>query len=158
MRIKDMVKYVITQFCVITVGILFVSGVANLILSQVRQETVTYSANYPLLVVFTGLISALPSFLLWFKEEPTKRQCHIRMFLHFAAVELIVMVEGFFLGWYRDGVGAVILFVIIFLVYLLVYVHAYFTNKDTADAINEALQRFHNEEDDGEIDPSDPCD
>lgn len=151
MRIKDMVKYVITQFCVITVGILFVSGAANLILSQGRQETVTYSANYPLLVVFTGLVSALPSFLLWFKEEPTKRQCHIRMFLHFAAVELIVMVEGFFLGWYRDIVGALILFVIILLVYLLVYVHAYFTNKDTADAINEALLRFNCEEEDEQI-------
>lgn len=153
MRIKDMVKYVITQFCVITVGILFVSGAANLILSQMRQETVTYSANYPLLVVFTGLVSALPSFLLWFKEEPTKRQCHIRMFLHFAAVELIVMLEGFFLGWYRDIVGALILFVIILLVYLLVYVHAYFTNKDTADAINEALLRFNCEEGDEQIKP-----
>lgn len=140
---RDMIKYVISQFFVITVGILFVTSVPDLIISIATGKVITYPMTYPLLVIFTGMLSSFPSFLLWFKEEPTKKQCYIHMVLHFVAVEAIVMLEGFCFQWYQNTKEALVVFGMVALVYVFVYAYSYFTNKDTADAINEALSRFN---------------
>lgn len=143
---RDMIKYIISQFFVITVGILFVTSVSNLVAAITKGDAITYSVYYPFLVLFTGFLSSLPTVLLWFREEPTKKQCYIRMAMHFVAIEAIVMLEGLWFGWYHSLGEAMKLFGIVIMVYLFVYAYSYFTNKDTADAINEALARFHQEE------------
>lgn len=143
---KDLLKYVISQFFVITVGILVITCLPNLAATFKGESVITYSAFYPYLVIFTGFLSSLPSVLLWFREEPTKKQCYIRMALHFVVVESIVMLEGYWFEWYKNAGEAVKLFGLILLVYLFVYIYSYFTNKDTADAINDALARFNQEE------------
>ncbi len=136
----------ISQFFVIAVGILFVSNLPNLFAALKGEEIVTYTGYYPLLIIFTGFLSSLPTCLLWFREEPTKRQCYVRMVLHFIVVEMIVLLEGFLFGWYYNLADGIKLAGMVALVFVIVYVYSYFANKDTANAINEALAGFWQEE------------
>ncbi len=143
---RDMIKYVVSQFFVITVGILFVSGIVNFAAVLNGEELAPYTPHYPLMIIFTGILSSLPTCLLWFREEPTKKQCYLRMLLHFVLVEAIVLAEGWWLLWYKNLAEGMKLAGIVILVFLFVYVYSYFINKDTADSINAALERFREEE------------
>lgn len=147
---RDMLKYVISQFFVITVGILFVTGISNSFAILNGEGVMEFQVTYPYLVILTGFLSSLPTCLLWFKEEPTKRQCYIRMGMHFVAVEVIVLLEGLWFGWYQNFSEGLKLFGIVIFVFLFVYAYSYFANKDTADTINEALAKFHQEENEEE--------
>lgn len=142
---RDLMKYLISQFFVITVGILVITSLPNLG-ATLRGEEIVYGSFYPYMVIFTGFLSTLPSVLLWFREEPTKKQCYIHMAMHFIAVQVIVMLEGFWFEWYQNSNEAIKLFGLVLLVYLFVYLYSYYTNRDTADAINDALARFNQEE------------
>lgn len=143
---RDLMKYLISQFFVITVGVLVITSLPNLGATINGEETVVYNAFYPYMVIFTGFLSSLPSVLLWFREEPTKKQCYTRMAMHFVAVEVIVMLEGLWFEWYKNATEAIKLFGLVILVYLFVYMYSYYTNKDTAEAINDALARFNQDE------------
>lgn len=141
---KDMIKLVVRHFFIITVGILFITSFINLF-----GEVKSIPPQWPWQIMLTGAVGALPSFLYYFKNEPTKRQFHIRCVIHFALIEAIIMAEGALLKWYDNAADALIIFGVILLVYVFVWVISMLLDNSTADNINKALTKFNeNEKDD----------
>ncbi len=143
---KDTVKLVISHFFIISTGVLFIISLSNLL----------FGGNEPLLpelpwqIFLTGMLGALPTFLFYFKNEPTKKQFRIRCIIHFIVIEAVVMTEGALFGWYGSLADSLVLFVVILAVYLFVWAYSYFMNMHLARDINAALKRF-NEDDEDEI-------
>lgn len=140
---KDIIKMVIMHFFIITVCVMFVISFINVL----TNNTFYYlTADFPWVIMLTGLLTALPSILLYFKTEPTKKQFIIRVIIHFIIIESIVMVEGVLFKWYTSLFEAILIFGMIIIVYVLVWLFSYITNLSTAKGINEALKRFNNED------------
>lgn len=135
---KDIIKLVVTHFFVITVSVLFVISLADT-LSGVKS----FPVDYPWMIIITGIITALPSFLFYFKTEPTKKQFKFRFRIHFVIIESIVMVEGYLLGWYTDLLWGIIIFLMVLLVYAIVCIYTFATHWSAAKDINKALERFN---------------
>ena len=144
---KDTVKIVITHFFIISTGVLFIISLSNLLFDGNEP----LSPELPWQIFLTGILGALPSFLFYFKNEPTKNQFRVRTVIHFIVIETVVMTEGAFFGWYGNFVGALVLFVVILAVYLFVWVYSYFMNMHLAKDINAALKRFNEDDEDDEI-------
>ena len=144
---KDTVKLVITHFFIISTGVLFIISLSNLLFDGNEP----LSPELPWQIFLTGILGALPSFLFYFKNEPTKNQFRVRTVIHFIVIETVVMTEGAFFGWYGNFVGALVLFVVILAVYLFVWVYSYFMNMHLAKDINAALKRFNEDDEDDEI-------
>lgn len=138
---KDMIKLVITHFFIITVGVLFVTSLSNL-----AEGNKLIPAELPWQILLTSAITALPSFLFYFKKEPTKKQFVARCIIHFVIIESIVMAEGALFGWYKGFLGGVILFGMILFVYLIVWIYSYFMSRSLANDINSALKRINEDE------------
>ena len=143
---KDTVKIVITHFFIISTGVLFIISLSNLLFDGNEP----LSSELPWQIFLTGILGALPSFLFYFKNEPTKNQFRLRTVIHFIVIETVVMTEGAFFGWYESLIGALVHFVAILAVYLCVWAYSYFMNIHLAKGINAALKRF-NEDDEDEI-------
>lgn len=137
---KDAIKMVVTHFFVICVAMLFFTSVGNLL-----EGVTALPIAYPFQVMITGLLTAVPSLLFCFKNEPSKKQFYLRFFIHYCIIEAIVMTEGALLGWYSDFINALVVFVIVMLVYAVVLLYSHYVDSDTANNINKALNRFHDE-------------
>lgn len=144
---KDTVKIVITHFFIISTGVLFIISLSNLLFDGNEP----LSSELPWQIFLTGILGALPSFLFYFKNEPTKNQFRLRTVIHFIVIEAVVMTEGALFGWYGNFVGALVHFVAIIAVYLFVWVYSYFMNMHLARDINAALKRFNEDDEDDEI-------
>lgn len=144
---KDTVKLVISHFFIISTGVLFIISLSNLLF----EGNEPLSPELPWQIFLTGILGALPSFLFYFKNEPTKNQFRLRTVIHFIVIEAVVMTEGALFGWYGNFVGALVLFVVILAVYLFVWAYSYFMNMHLAKDINAALKRFNEDDEDDEI-------
>lgn len=139
---KDTIKMVVSHFFIITVCVMTVIAVSNLL----AGNTTCYPQEYPLHLLLVGSTSALPSFLFYFKQEPTRRQFIIRMILHFCCIETVVLVEGWLLGWYDTAADMAIVAGMVVLVYLAVWFITRRSNNKAAQGINEALKNFNDED------------
>lgn len=139
---KATIKMIVGHFLVICVAVMFFTSTLNLILGNKYLPIC-----YPFQILLTGLITAVPSALFYFKNEPSKKQFYLRFLIHFCIIETIVMIEGSLFGWYSDIGEAIIVFVIVILVYLAVLLYSRFEDANTAKNINNALERFHKEND-----------
>lgn len=141
--IKDTLRFALIQFFIITVCIMFVIATVN---------TMSFGVHYPIdgtfpwVMMLTGLITSLPSFLLCFRNEPTKRQYYVRILLHFICIEAIVMTEGRLLGWYTTVQYGLIIAAMVMGVYALVWFFSTLALKSTAKSINKALEQFNSDE------------
>ena len=138
---REIIKMVITHFFVITVSVLFVESVLNLFLNDID-----YDAYYPWKVMLTGFVGAIPSFLFYFKKEPTKKQFLIRIIIHFILIETSIMLLGILFDWYNTFWGGLIIFAAIFLVYAFVWFFSIRMNTSMADDINSALEKINRDE------------
>ncbi len=142
---KAIIKMIVSHFLVICVAVMFFTSILNL---SVGQKFLPI--YYPFQILLSGLITALPSALFYFKNEPSKKQYYFRFLIHFCLIETIVMIEGSLIGWYNDIAEAIIVFVIVILVYAAVLVYSRLENTFTARSINDALKKFHEQDNDGE--------
>lgn len=144
---KDTVKLVITHFFIISTGVFFIMSLSNLLF----DGNGPLSPELPWQVFLTGILGALPTFLFYFKNEPTKKQFKVRTVIHFILIESVVMTEGALFEWYGSLVDALVLFVVILAVYLFVWAYSYFMNIHLARDINAALKRFNENDGDEEM-------
>lgn len=140
--LKDIAKLVVTHFFIITVGVLFITSLSNLI-----EGNKTIPSELPWQIILTGIIGAVPSFIFYFKKEPTKKQFRIRCIIHFIVIETLVMTEGALFCWYEEFLEAMVMFSIILLIYIFVWVYSYLMNLTLANDINNALKRINENED-----------
>lgn len=139
---KDTIKMVISHFFIITVCVTAAIGVSNLFAPGFSG----YPKEFPLHILFVGATSALPSFLFYFRKEPTRRQFVVRTILHFFCILGIVLGEGYLLKWYESVKEILIIGGIVILVYLMVWVITIHSNNRVEQGINEALRNFNNDE------------
>ncbi len=139
---KDTVKMVISHFFIITVCVMTAIGVSNLF----AQDFPGYPKEFPLHLLLVGATTALPSFLFHFKTEPTRKQFICRMLLHFTCIMIIVLGEGYVLGWYDNIRGMAIIAGTIVLVYLAVWFITVRTENKIEQGINEALKNINQDE------------
>ena len=138
---KDAIKLVISHFFIITVCVLTVIGVSNLFTSDFSG----YPKEFPLHLLLIGASSALPSFLFYFKNEPTRKQFVIRIILHFCCIMAVVLGEGRLLGWYDSFAEMAVIAGMIVLVYLAVWFISVRAGSKTEQNINEALKNINND-------------
>ena len=138
---KYILKFIILHFFIITVGVLFFTSAGNLF-----YEDVVYPAWYPWMVMLTGFIGAIPSFLFYFKNEPTRKQFLFRVILHFIIIETLIMTEGRLFDWYDTLLDGLVIFGMIFTVYVFVWFFSYRLNFSVAKDINDALKRINDDE------------
>lgn len=139
---KDTVKLVINHFFIISVGVLFIVAISNTF-----EGSKPLSAEVPWQVLLTGIAGALPTFLFYFKNEPTKKQFIARTAVHFVLIETIIMTVGRLFSWYDNLIEALLFFAVVLAVYLFVWLYSYFMNMYLAKDINSALKRFNKDED-----------
>lgn len=132
---KEMIKMVVIHFFIITVSVLFCTGI-----SELASGTKSLCIDYPFIIIITGIVGALPSFLFYFRNEPTQKQFWLRMVIHFFIVEGIIICEGAFVDWYHEFLEALILFLMVLFIYLFVVLCTFIMYRNTANEINKALR------------------
>ncbi len=142
-QFKDALRFALIQFFIITVCVMFVISLVNTVFGNFGS---IISADFPWIMMLTGLLTSLPSFLLYFRDEPTKKQFYFRAALHFCCIEAIVLFEGHLLGWFGNISGCLIVASMVLGVYLLVWFFSALLQKSTAKNINDALKEFNSDE------------
>ena len=140
--LKDSVKMVISHFFIITVCVTTVIGITNLFSADFQG----YPKEFPLHMLLVGATSALPSFLFYFKKEPTRKQFILRIVLHFCCIEAVVLGEGWLLNWYDAPADMAIVAGCVVLVYLAVWFITARSNNKVEHGINEALKNINQDE------------
>ena len=143
---KDTIKMVISHFFIITVCVTAAIGISNMFVPGQQG----YPKEFPLHLLLVGSTSALPSFLFYFKGEPTRRQFIIRIILHFICIMGVVLGEGYFLGWYGSALDMAIVAGLVVLVYAAVWIITMRSNTKAEQGINEALKRFNTDDNEEE--------
>ncbi len=136
---KDMIKIVFQHFLMITVGVLFFTGI-----SAFSRES--YPATYPWAVLLSGVVGSVPSLLFYFRNEPTRGQFIVRVVLHFIFIVIAIMTLGYFFGWYTDFSEGISVFIGVIIVYVLVWVLSFWLDQAQANSINDALKRLNDDE------------
>ena len=139
---KNTIKMVISHFFIITTSVTAVLGVCN----YFSSDFTGYPREFPLYMLLIGATSALPSFLFYFRGEPTRSQFIVRVVLHFLCILAVVLGEGWLIGWYDSPAEMAFIVGIVVLVYIIVWVVTMHSNSKAEQGINEALKRY-NEED-----------
>ncbi len=133
---KESIRFVVMNFFVITVGVLFVISLATT-LGGVEY----YPTEYPWMILLTGLLTSFPALIYHSKKELSEKQLKIRFVIHFIAG--IVMTLGYIWKWYESLGYAVIVFLMYMFVYAIVMAYSYFIQYRTAISINKALKDFN---------------
>ena len=142
--LKNAIRFAVLQFFIITVCVMFVISFFGLFADNSKQ---LFDSSFPWIMMLTGLLTSLLSFLFYFKNEPTRKQFNIRRMIHFFSIEAVVLLEGFLLGWYTSFIGALVVAAMIMIVYTLVWIFSAISDRNTASSINKALQNLNADED-----------
>lgn len=142
--LKNAVRLAVTQFFVITVCVMFVISASNALFTDVVSFPLDWS--FPWVMMLTGLLGALPSFILVFKNEPTKKQFYRRLAIHFLAIEAVILIEGYILRWYTTFSFMLVVALMVAAVYAMVFLLSHLYEKHKVKNINNALQNFNSDE------------
>lgn len=143
---KDTIKMVISHFFVITVCVTAAIGIPNAFMPNHKG----YPTEFPLYMLLIGATSALPSFLFYFKKEPTRKQFILRVILHFCCIMAVILGEGRLLGWYGSVTDMLYTAICVIVVYLAVWLITSRANKNAAEGINSALKNLNADNDEDE--------
>lgn len=143
---KDTIKMVVSHFFVITVCVTAAIGIPNAFIPDHKG----YPTDFPLNILLIGATSALPSFLFYFKKEPTRRQFILRVILHFCCIMAVILGEGRLLGWYSSITEMFYIAACVIVVYLAVWIITTRASQNVADNINSALKTINTDSDEEE--------
>lgn len=143
-KFKEILRLSVAHFFIITVCVMFVISAVNFLFNKDFQYHI--DGSFPWVMMLTGLLGALPTFLFFFLHEPTKRQFYFRVALHYLLINAVILSEGRLLGWFENIPEMLVVAAMILAVYVLVWVFSTVAEKTQADNINKALQRFNEDE------------
>jgi hypothetical protein len=138
MDFKEFCKKNLMEFFIIVTGITVAMAVLGL--SFYPEAKIGYGAFLSPIVF--GMVSILPSFLLYSRKELTFRQMLIRRILHFAALELVLTVFGMIFHIFESADVIISFLLSVFAVYLFTNVIQYIISSKTAIRINEGLKKL----------------
>ncbi len=143
-ELKDVARFMLSQFFIITVCVMFVITAANTLFSGGFNYPI--DGSFPWVMMLTGFLGSLPSCLFYFKEEPSKKKFYLRMLLHYLVLNAVILGEGRLLRWYSGFSEMLVIAASILTVYLLVWVFSLISQTNTSRSINKALEEFNVDE------------
>ena len=139
---KSLLRFFLSEFFIITVCVMFVIAAVNTLVYGMYP----IDSSFPWVMLLTGFLGAVPTVLLNFRNEPTRRQFFVRVVLHFLSIEALILTEGALLGWFRDIQNFIVVAAMILAVYALVWGFSALSQRATADNINKALKKYNEDE------------
>jgi hypothetical protein len=138
MSIQDFCKKNLMNYFIVVTGV----TVAMAVLGLNFDRSARFGYEALLSPVVFGAVATLPSFILFSRKELSFRQMLIRRILHFAALELVLILFGYLFGIFK-GFHVVLSFAFsVLAVYLFTEVIHYLMDSRTAGKINEGLKRI----------------
>lgn len=110
------------------------------------KESVT-EASIPFLtlpeILSIGILCGISTEFLLPQRELHMAEVRIRLLVHYILINVIVLVCGYFYGWYALDPGSVLLMCITSAgVYAFTFFMNYYKDKKTSDEMNEKLKRY----------------
>ena len=135
---KKTIKLILTQFFIITTGVLFGIGLMSLIANWHDP----WPWYMPFQIIFVSICTALASLIYLSKKELSKKAIIIRAIIHLIVLLAIVYTSGYFFKWWSELSGILFVGAIFILVYVTVAATTYIIEKKDSKKINEALKKI----------------
>lgn len=136
MDFKEFMRAIIKQYFVIYTGTMIATFCFCLVFYPEESLPVSYLAW----MMLFALCGTLPSLIFYSKKELSKEQWGIRKGIHFVLLEGVLLTAGKVLGMYRGVKQGFWFAIAVFVVYVFVCVFGYWSEKKTAEALNEKLR------------------
>ena len=138
-----MVKKILNVTAVISAAVMMIYFVNRLIYSGSDiSRTQMPVTDLPAILVIS-FICAVGTVLIQDGNDETvsRRESLLRYIIHIIFLVAVVLIGGYFLGWYTLGIGGILIMVIsIAFVYAFTFFMIYYNSKKTADEVNKKIK------------------
>ena len=141
----SIVKKLFVQSMIISTSILFLNGI-NMVLQHFAGHDISLLWYHPVTIVLTGVLCALPSFLLRDSDRWDRKTFWVRVPLHCLALYAVVAGAGYLFRWYDDVESWISVSVIFFVIYVFVWLSSHWLDKQDEKKINHALDTIRDSE------------
>lgn len=136
MDFKEFMHFLLRQYFVIYTG----SMMATFCFCLAFYPGEVLPVSYLAWMLLFSLCGTLPGLVFYSKKELSKEQWIIRKGIHFVLLETVLLTAGRILGMYQGMKQGVWFAITIFAVYVFVVAISYWSEKRTAEALNEKLK------------------
>ncbi len=141
----SIVKKLFVQSMIISTSILFLNGI-NMVLQHFAGHDISLLWYHPVTIVLTGVLCALPTFLLRDSDRWDRKTFWVRVPLHCLALYAVVAGAGYLFRWYDDVESWISVSVIFFVIYVFVWLSSHWLDKQDEKKINHALDTIRDSE------------
>ncbi len=143
---RNRMKRILRLVTTITTGTLIVCMGWYYLTLVLSGESVT-KASIPFLtlpeILSVGILCGISTEFLLPQRELHIKEVRIRLIIHYALINIIVLICGYFYGWYDLDPGSVLLMCMTSAgVYAFTFFMNYYKDKKTSDEMNEKLKRY----------------
>lgn len=136
MEFKGFIHALIRQYFVIYTG----SMIATFCFCQAFYQGEALPVSYLAWMLLFSLCGTLPGIIFYSKKELSPKQWMVRKGIHFVLLECVLLTAGKVLGMYRGIKQGFWFAITVLAVYAFVSVFGYWSEKKTAEALNEKLK------------------
>lgn len=141
------IKVLFFQTLLISTAILFVIGMSVVIDHFAEgSQVLNWKWYWPISVVLTGFLCALPTAVLLDLDNLSKRAMWIRIGIHFVTVGAVVSLCGLLFEWYDTVSGYLGIIGAYIVIYVFVWVATLWIAKTDEKKINEAIKDMRDSE------------
>lgn len=146
----NIVKKLFIQSMIISTSILFLNGI-NMVIQHFRGNDITLLWYHPVTIILTGILCALPTFLLRDSSSWDRKTFWRRVPLHCLSLYAILVGAGRLFGWYEDAEDLIGISVIFFAIYVFVWLSGHWLDKQDEKKINRALDAIRDTEEENPV-------
>lgn len=136
MDFKGFIQALIRQYFVIYTG----SMIATFCFCQAFYPNEVLQTSYLAWMLLFSLCGTLPGVIFYSKRELSPRQWMVRKRIHFVLLECVLLTAGRILGMYKGVKQGFWFAIAVLVVYGFVAFISYWSEKRTAEALNEKLR------------------
>ncbi len=141
MGIRTVIKKIMNDFFVITTGIL----IGVIVYGWLFEPNITFDLHALLGIVFSGLLTSVPTLIFYSGKELSRKQMLIRQILHFILLETIILSGAYASRRIKPGDAAqtITLFLLVFIIYAAVRVREWLFDKREAGRLNKSIREYN---------------
>ncbi len=142
---RQLLEAMITQFTRITTLIMIFAGIYTIIF---WGPTTSIDCYILLQIPLVGLVTSVPSTLLFHKDTISVRAFLIRTILLYIYVNAVVLSLGYLFDWFRpeSTVMTIGMILSVLAVFTMMSLISYFFDRRTSDILNEKLSEINSKE------------
>ena len=141
------IKILFNQTLMISTAILFGVGIQMLIRHFLKNDDMlTWPWYVPLSIVLTGFLCSLPTMVLIYDTEISRKRMLVRIAIHFVLVGSIVSLCGFLFKWYETLDEYLPILIMYIVIYLFVWAATGWLTKSDEKKINAAIKDIQDRE------------